>query len=52
MLNLHIDNSTATDRNNVIDTTYFVQNGAWELVATPASRITSKFEAETYIEVR
>ncbi|KAL6734642.1 hypothetical protein Aduo_005160 [Ancylostoma duodenale] len=49
-LDLHIDDSGLNERHKM-DLTYYVQNGEFDLLATPAERIESTFKDERYVEV-
>uniref|UniRef100_A0AC34REW9 Uncharacterized protein n=1 Tax=Panagrolaimus sp. JU765 TaxID=591449 RepID=A0AC34REW9_9BILA len=49
-LNLSID-SAGLDDVNQMDLSYFVKNGEWDLVRTPARRISRAFEGSTYVEL-
>ncbi|KAI6188978.1 hypothetical protein M3Y98_00412600 [Aphelenchoides besseyi] len=50
-LQFWIDDFGMADKNNKIDTRYYVNNSAWELVATPAIRIRSEFGGDIYNEL-
>ncbi|KAI6171111.1 Neuronal acetylcholine receptor subunit eat-2 [Aphelenchoides bicaudatus] len=49
-LNLYIDKYNTT-KNNRMDRIYYLENGAWELVGTPASRNSYTYEGDLYIEL-
>ncbi|CAJ0606409.1 unnamed protein product [Cylicocyclus nassatus] len=49
-LDLRIDDTDLTERHKM-DLTYYVPNGEFDLLATPADRIESTFNDEPYIEV-
>ncbi|RCN38127.1 Neurotransmitter-gated ion-channel ligand binding domain protein [Ancylostoma caninum] len=49
-LDLHIDDTGLNERHKM-DLSYYVQNGEFDLLATPAERIESTFNNEPYIEV-
>lgn len=49
-LDLHIDDSGLTDKDKM-DLMYYVPNGEFELLATPAERIASEFNGEPYVEL-
>lgn len=34
-----------------MDLTYYVENGAWDLIATPAIRVANEFEGVEYVEL-
>ncbi|KHN73172.1 Neuronal acetylcholine receptor subunit eat-2 [Toxocara canis] len=39
------------DKNNQMDLKYYLANGEWDLLATPADRKVSEFEGEKYVEL-
>ncbi|PIO69386.1 putative neuronal acetylcholine receptor subunit alpha-7 [Teladorsagia circumcincta] len=49
-LDLHIDDSGLSERHKM-DLMYYVPNGEFELLATPADRIASEFNGERYVEL-
>ncbi|VDL71149.1 unnamed protein product [Nippostrongylus brasiliensis] len=49
-LDLHIDDKGLSDRHKM-DLMYYVPNGEFELLATPAERVASEFNGEPYVEL-
>ncbi|CAJ0921260.1 unnamed protein product, partial [Mesorhabditis belari] len=49
-VDLTIDNSGLTDKHQM-DLLYYVPNGEWELLATPAERVANEFHGEKYVEL-
>nr|CDJ90429.1 Neurotransmitter-gated ion-channel ligand-binding domain containing protein [Haemonchus contortus] len=49
-LDLHIDDTGLSERHKM-DLMYYVPNGEFELLATPADRIASEFKGERYVEL-
>ncbi|GMT16552.1 hypothetical protein PFISCL1PPCAC_7849, partial [Pristionchus fissidentatus] len=49
-LDLHVDDEDIADGHQ-IDLQYFMPNGEWELIATPAERVATEFAGLKYVEV-
>ncbi|GMR47267.1 hypothetical protein PMAYCL1PPCAC_17462 [Pristionchus mayeri] len=49
-VDLQIDSSGIESPHN-IDLSYFIKNGEWELLSTPAVRVASEFDGLKYVEV-
>ncbi|CAJ0563897.1 unnamed protein product, partial [Mesorhabditis spiculigera] len=49
-VDLRIDNSGLSEKNQM-DLRYYVPNGEWELIATPAERVANEFHGEKYVEL-
>lgn len=49
-MNLFIDESNENETHQ-IDLKYYVEDGAWELFASPAFRRPSEFEGQLYVEI-
>ncbi|KAH7700449.1 EAT-2 protein, partial [Aphelenchoides avenae] len=51
LLNLTIDDPSNETGVHMMDVSYYVPNGEWDLVATPAKRVTNPFLADFYVEL-
>ncbi|CAI4228268.1 unnamed protein product [Auanema sp. JU1783] len=49
-LDLHIDDTDLSDRHKM-DLQYYLPNGEFELLATPAERIATEFKGDKYVEL-